>query len=463
MAQDRSFFVLVQAFAAVFTAPSFNNFSFLLVSWIQTRVPRTIAGLLRNAPHRGPKHFSVFHRFFARAQWSMDGLGQVLVELLRDRLGTTATLIVDDTLCRRSGPRIIGAGMHYDPLASHKRGRKHTAFAFGLNFVVLAVWIPVSFCHSGGIAIPVLFRLYRSKRTCPQALYTKRTRLAAELIRIAAPWFDGKRVTVLGDSEYACQTVLMALPEGVDFCGPLPMNARLHDRVLQRSKRGRPRQWGKRLPSPQALKQNESWQTGIFAIYGAPVRIQFVSVQAMWASSGPRRLLRIVITRDPSGRLKDAAFFHTRADATPSEVITTYSRRWELEVTFRNCKQQLGLEDPANGFARRKRRDKKHAGPYPLRGRQPIASARTAPFSFIVHAIVVIWYVRCGRPNQDIKLARRLAPWYRHKSTISFTDMLESLRRQLDKNDFPRTRRVFRSAKKPLTQRARPMACKTAA
>ncbi|MCK6440179.1 MAG: transposase [Planctomycetes bacterium] len=215
---------LVHAFRGEFSAPSFNNFSTLLLAWIMMPLKRTVTGLVR-CPLRGSgsrsqgKHFSVFHRFFSRVRWELNDLGRVVVGLFDAFIPKDVTLIVDDTLCRRSGPRILGAGMFHDPLTSSSSS-KRVCFSFGLNFVVLSLWIPASFCHSGGIAVPILFRLYRSKRTCPDHLHQKRTALALELLRMALPWFKDRKITVLGDAEYACRTLLEGLPSDVGMIGP---------------------------------------------------------------------------------------------------------------------------------------------------------------------------------------------------------------------------------------------------
>ena len=52
-------------------------------------------------------------------------------------------------------------------------------------------------------------------------------------------------------------------------------------------------------------------------------------------------------------------FYCTKLDWTPRQILSAYACRWAIECTFENCKQFLGLEDPAN--------------------RLPKAVARTAP------------------------------------------------------------------------------------
>ena len=111
-----------------------------------------------------------------------------------------------------------------------------------------------------------------------------------------------------------------------------------------------------------------------------------------------------------------------------------YSRRWEVEVAFRNAKQALHVEDPQNGWGRRQHGSKrrgKRPGPQPYGNRGRQAAERTFPLAFVAYAAVVVWYFRHGKPSQDIRRAVAEAPWYSHKRGLSFEDMLAALRREL--------------------------------
>ena len=50
---------------------------------------------------------------------------------------------------------------------------------------------------------------------------------------------------------------------------------------------------------------------------------------------------------------------------------------------------------------------------------------------FTAYALVVIWYLEHGNSEDDVARVRSDAPWYRHKKTPSFTDMLAALRREI--------------------------------
>jgi hypothetical protein len=79
--------------------------------------------------------------------------------------------------------------------------------------------------------------------------------------------------------------------------------------------------------------------------------------------------------------------------------------RWSIEVTFENCKQLLGLEDPAN--------------------RKEKAVRRTAPMALVLHSLIVVWFHQKG--HRHVQFPDR--PWYSQKEEPSFADMLTTLRR----------------------------------
>jgi hypothetical protein len=70
----------------------------------------------------GVGHWCRFHRFFSHAAWNLDTLSMHLAKLVVTILAPGATFLwaVDDTLCRKRGLTLYGAGMHHDPLISSR-------------------------------------------------------------------------------------------------------------------------------------------------------------------------------------------------------------------------------------------------------------------------------------------------------------------------------------------------------
>jgi len=438
-----TFHVLFLNFKSLFTSRSFDNFVTLVTGWIcctgRHSISRVILAGLGRARR---KHHSALYRFFSRASWLMDDLARVLLPLILDHiLGEWVYVIVDDTLSRRSGPHLFGACMHHDPLRSTygrgTRAGRQVFFAFGHNWVILSIWIPLPWSADRGFALPLLFRLYRSKKRCPKKQYRKRTELATELVQTLNSYLPAeRRVMVVTDSEYACETLVRSLPPGVHFTGPMNMNAALYRPPQPRRGRGRPRVRGTRLPSPSQLARRKSarWTVVTPHIYGQEVDIQVKTQTALWYTVAKDRPVRLVVTRDPKGRIEDRAYFTTHAEMSVEEILQTFAKRWTIEVTFRSAKQSLGIQEPQNGWWRRRsggRRPAKKAGPQPNGNRGSKAVERTFPFALVNYTLVVLWYLRHGNPARDIREVRRLQPWYRQKTQPSFADMLRAARREL--------------------------------
>ena len=103
---------ILESFRGCFTRPSFANFVALVTGWILCQGRHSISRIVQ-ATGLCPKvcDHSVFYRFFSRARWNPDSLGQVLFQLLLPLLSERVIAIVDDTLAAKSGPHIFGAGI----------------------------------------------------------------------------------------------------------------------------------------------------------------------------------------------------------------------------------------------------------------------------------------------------------------------------------------------------------------
>ncbi len=75
-------------------------------------------------------------------------------------------------------------------------------------------------------------------------------------------------------------------------------------------------------------------------------------------------------------------------------------------MTHFDCKQHLGLEDPAN--------------------RVPQAVQRTAPMAMFLYSLTIVWFATEG--HAYLQFPDR--PWYHWKSEPSFADILTTLRRK---------------------------------
>lgn len=444
MTTEPSFFkCLLVNFSSMFTEPSFRNFTALACGWILCTGRRTISRVIQlGGLGDEQRHHSVFYRFFSRANWISEKLGKHVLELVLKLLPEDAAIVltVDDTLCRKSGAHIWGGGMHHDALLSnYGRGKSAVKyFSFGHNWVIVCVCVQTPWNENRWMAIPIAFCLYRSKKRCPKQQYRKRTVLAREMMEKINSWIPEDRVvTLVGDTEYACRELVRNLPKRVIFVGPMHMDAALYNPPPEKAAgRGRPRKRGKRILSPNKLiaARKIPWKSHEMVLYGKAVTVLVKTQTCLWYTVAGVRLLRMIVTRDPRGRIDDRAYFSTDPEMKIEDIAKIFSLRWTQEEMHRNVKQHLGMEDPQNGWWRRpkgKRRNKKIPGPKPHKTRGAKAVSRTVPFVLTVYGLIVTWYFIYGCVQEDVRRARRRAPWYREKIEPSFGDMLSALRRHL--------------------------------
>src|SRR5690606_476471 len=159
----RTFLAWMEVLSPAFTRPGFANALIIMAGWIQTRGPHAVTQALVETEVAGRRHHEAFHRFFSRGAWKPDRVGQLLFEKIVDCLvghGATIDLALDDTLVAKKGPTIFGIGNHVDADKSTTAVR---IFTFGHVWVVLSVVVHFPFSRRPW-ALPVLFRLYRSKK-----------------------------------------------------------------------------------------------------------------------------------------------------------------------------------------------------------------------------------------------------------------------------------------------------------
>jgi DDE superfamily endonuclease len=423
-----SFLALLQEFRSVFTSPSYLTFVALMTGWTLSFRHRFITELIQSSGSTHCGHHSRYHRFFSHAAWQLERLWYCLARLLLRVLAPLGLveLAIDDTLCRKRGLTVYGTGMHHDPLLSSKALK---VFSWGHDWVVLCLIVRCFWAPSKVWCCPLMARLYRNRQGLTKGKKAKgkkakgkkrpadpnhrtRPQLAVEMLQLLASWFPERQFLVSGDSAYGGKSVLQRLPKNVDLLSRVAANAALYEPapapVAGQKPKGRPRKKGKRLAGMAGWAQDASapWQELVFDQFGLHATLQVKTRQALYYKAGKDRLLNIVLVHDVLGQRPDQMFYCTRLDWAARTILSSYSRRWAIEVTFANCKQLLGLEDPAN--------------------RVPLAVSRTAPLALVLYSLIVVWFHQEG--HQWLEYPDR--PWYRHKQEPSFADMLSTLRRR---------------------------------
>jgi hypothetical protein len=406
---------LLVTLRACFTAPSFRTFCGLAAGLAGQVRRRTVCGMLLGAGLSRSWPHDRAHYFFARARWEVDELGLAvarLAVLLLVPPGGALTVAVDDSLFRRSGRTVHGAGWQHDGSAPG-RGK----LGFGTCFVTAGIVVRLPFV-ARPVCLPVLARLVlpgkkvawwaRGSRTVTPAAGT-RTATAVALVTLLAAAFPGRAIHVVADAAYH-GPALRNLPAAVTWTTRLPANAVLYDLAPPRppGTRGRRRRKGERLGTPAELAGTAAWTPATVHVYGRDEHKDLAAITCLWYGCLGTVTVRLILARDDRGLL---ALVTTDLHTSPAGLISRYAARWSIEQAYSDARNVLGAGEARNRTRR--------------------AVERTVPFALLLHTLIIIWYARHGH-NQDAITARRHAqPWYTTKTEPAFEDMLTQLRRVL--------------------------------
>ena len=399
---------VLSTYRLTFGRRGFAKFLVFAVGWILTQGPThcvTEALIATDVARRC--HWAAYHRFFSRGTWDPDRLGFWLLQRLRSGLAAgVLQLVIDDTLCPKKGPEVFGLGTHIDAVRSTK---KHKVFCFGHCWVVLAVLVRVPF-STRTWALPLLFRLYRSKADAG-ADYQKKTELARQMLEVVLAWTEADRcmLHVALDQGYANATVLRGLSERVVAVAAMRPNAALTD--LPDPSQGPRRKKGDRRPSPAQVAQDATspWQYVSAHLYGVTETVAFKTFVAQWYRVTGPNLVRVVVVRCSRGTVPYRVFFSTEPTWTVAKLLEAYAARWAIEVFFRDAKQLFGLADS------------------PAWSEQAVR--HVAPLVGLLLSTLVVWFVDVF---DSPVAALPIRPWYAQKKDLCFADVLRAARRTLE-------------------------------
>jgi hypothetical protein len=232
-------------------------------------------------------------------------------------------------------------------------------------------------------------------------------------------WYPDRHFTLVGDGAYAAGALLTGLPGRVRFVGRMRGDAAVYDpRVpaAPRGRRGRKATKGPRLPGPKeaAAKADRTrsasgswaWRKMEVCVYGKTRTLWAVRYLAVWPRVLGLRPVRVVVVRDPSGRMDDTYLFTTDLDAASEWVVEQFARRWSIEVLFRSSKQTLDVEAPQHWCR--------------------ASVEKVAPWVWSMQSVIMVWYVTAGRELPEAVAARqRMGPW---DSEWSLRNMVQVMR-----------------------------------
>ena len=420
------YITILTTIAPVFSKRVWLQAQILLFGAILTPGQRTVAAALRVMGLSMEKRFENYHRVLNRAVWSSRELSQLLLEMLVTVFAARGPLVMgmDDTIERRRGAKIKAKGIYRDPVRS---SHSHFVKASGLRWLSVMLLAPIPWAQRVW-ALPFLTILAPSERYYQdsQRAHKKLTAWGQQALLQVKRWLPGRKLVVGMDASFAAIDFLWQVTK---LANPITLIARFRlDAGLyapappcQPGTMGRPRKKGKRLPTlEQVLKDPLThWQkVSVPDWYGQGKRlVEITSATVVWYHSGmpvlpirwvlPAPVPQAQVIRDPKGKFKSQALLSTSLDEKTEQILKWFVMRWQLEVTFHEVRDHLGVE------TQRQWSDQ--------------AIARTTPALLGLFSLVTLLANTHARKG---KIPVRQAAWY-NKSWPTFSDALALVRQEL--------------------------------
>jgi hypothetical protein len=410
---------VLQCLLPVFTQPSFQTHVEVLLGWVMCLSKRTEYRVFQTVQADTPvsrreRHpFDRFYNFFSRSAWTVHDLAhQVAVAIVAQlNPGGLLYLVVDDTLLHKRGKHVYGLGWFRDAVASTA---KRVATASGNHWVVvgLAICIPGT---SKIYCLPIHAMLHLAGKN-----QKSEATLAKEMLQDILGWFPDRKLVFIGDGAYSAKNLLGDLDPRVTYVGVMRADAALYDPIVPKqpkSKRGPKPEKGPRLPNPkEAVKKADgnrsgrglwTWQTLKARAYGVTRKLQVLSFQAVWPEVHGLVPILVVLVRDPRGKFQDKYLFTTHLDADLSWVISTFSRRWSIEVVFKSSKQVMKIQAPQHWCQQ--------------------SIEKLSPWVWLMQSVISLWYFTDGRKLPPAQAARRrFGEWDTEWSLLHMLRMLRT-------------------------------------
>jgi len=340
---------LLSEFRGVFTLGGWARFAQWATGTVlcseEHTITQILTGLGLESQWRNVEHLAEY------GSWNREAVERQLMRVVEQehpaRWGGYHPVAIDDTKEHRTSAEVWGTCTFHE---SGARSPNRATTVRAHNWVVLgdlASGKPWTY-------MPLASRLYFRKSQLPVGeQFRTKTAMAVEMLRVVS---GESKVPILAafDGAYAMETVIepcLNPPPGqrrIDFVTRLRKDARLYEPLQassKSSKGGRPRKWGKRLPSPQEHeKWNVGWQAGRAYVYGRIRTFRYKRLSCCWSVSGPSEIMHAYVFEVP-GYDKLWATITSGRDLSAAQTLSANGGRFRQENGFRDHKQRLGMEE----------------------------------------------------------------------------------------------------------------------
>lgn len=324
-----TFLKFFMALQISFSKPQRRHFGVYMMGSIVCQEKHTLRALSEAVIESGAA--CNLYRFVAISPWSMSDLEKRRWQLVLDTLpeypeGTYCFLIIDDSICAKTGKKMEAAGWF-----KGDDGKKHE---FGHDVVT-------SHCVIGEQEFPVGLKPYFKEVWCQETktrFYT-RNELAAQLIREFKPP-EGVKVIVLFDAWYLNPTVIKAVKERkFNWISRAKSNRVFHEGQEKENLST----LAKKLDRQNLPKVQVSGSS--YLVYSCNLSLNTLGNT------------RVLVTFDAEKPDKRPVFLATdMIKLSARQVLEFYTVRWRIETFYRDVKQLLGFSDYQMRKARAQKR-----------------------------------------------------------------------------------------------------------
>lgn len=294
--------------------------------------------------------------FFAPAR-------QEVIERLKP--GEPLVVIMDDTLIRKRGRKIPGAGWKRDPLGP----AFHANLVWSQRFLQISAALPDEHQPGAARAIPIDFIHApcpaKPKKKDPPEVWAEYRRQQAEskVSAVASNHLHQLRQQIAEktiicsvDGGFTNQTVFRNPPDDTILIGRIRKDARLFrpPDAGEQSGRGRKRFYGQPLPTPEEIRKDNSisWQQVQAYASGRTHQFDVKHLPAVrWKGTGDRSAQALIIRPLAYRPRKGARLLYrnpvylicTDPHLSVEKILQSYLWRWEIELNFRDEKTVFGV------------------------------------------------------------------------------------------------------------------------
>lgn len=331
---------------------------------------RTVSGMLCASAQQFDD-WSAAYRLFEQQRFDHEALFAPVRRTVLERLQPHQPLVamMDDTLIRKRGRKVYGAGWRRDPLGPPFT----TNFVWGQRFLQISAalsptpgpgqarGVPIDLVHAPSAprprktAPPEVWKEYRRRQQSMRVSTLGAGRLAALRNQLDEETCGKGRLLIMSvDGGFTNRAVFRSVPPDTILIGRVRKDARLFSTVVPMPRRGRPRWFGTPLPTPEQIRQDDSICWSRVEAFGAGKLHSFevkTVAPVRWSGTGARDVRLVVIAplayrpRKGSRLLyrEPAYLLCTDPELPLSQLLQAYLWRWEVELNFRDEKTLLGV------------------------------------------------------------------------------------------------------------------------